>query len=210
MRLRELENMLARRLEAPLPGESAHRRLAPDPVRGGWAPGVVPASARPAAALALIYEDQAGVLRMPLTLRTASLPHHPGQISLPGGAVDAGETIAAAALREAREEIGVEPSRVRLLGALTPVHVLVSNFALNPVLGVSDRRPDFSAHAPEVARIIEIEVARLSDASCLHMGVRLRDGVRVAYPYFDLEEVQVWGATAMVLSELADLLSGCT
>jgi 8-oxo-dGTP pyrophosphatase MutT (NUDIX family) len=208
LRLRELELLLSDRLTRALPGARAHARLVPRPARGGWMPGVVPSTARPAAALALIYEDAGGVLRLPLTLRTTSLPHHPGQISLPGGAVDPGETLEETALREAQEEIGVDPARVRVLGPLTPVHVLVSNFALNPLLGVTDGRPDYSAHAPEVDRIIEIDVDRLADASALQMGMRLRDGVRVAYPYFDLVEVQGWGATAMVLAELSDLIKG--
>lgn len=206
MRLRNLEARLLERLKAPLPGTNAHLRLVPQPPRGGWLPGVVPATARPAAALALIYQDGGGTLRLPLTLRTSTLPHHPGQISLPGGALDPGETIEEAALREANEEIGVDAARVRILGRLSPVHVLVSNFGLNPVLGVTDARPDFTAHAPEVERILEIDVEQLCDASCLQMGVRMRDGKTVSYPYFDLEEVQVWGATAMVLSELGELL----
>ena len=206
MRLRELEIRLADRFGRPLPGASSHMRLVPKPPRGGWRAGVVPESARPAAALALIYPDEAGVLRLPLTLRASSLPHHAGQISLPGGAVDPGETIEQAAVREAQEEVGVDPSAVRPLGRMTPVHVLVSNFALHPVLAVSDRRPDFTAHAPEVDRIIEVGVERLCDSSCLRRGVRLRDGVRVDYPYFELDDVQVWGATAMVLAEIGDML----
>ena len=207
MRLREIEALLIERLRQPLPGPAAHLKLVPKPPRGGWQPGVVPDTVRPAAALALIYQDGEGRLRLPLTLRSSTLPHHAGQISLPGGAIDPGETIEEAALREAQEEIGVDPARVRVLGRLSPVHVLVSNFGLNPVLAVSDARPDFSAHAPEVERIIEIDVEKVCDASCLEMGVRLRDGKTVDYPYFNLDEVQVWGATAMVLAEIGELIN---
>jgi 8-oxo-dGTP pyrophosphatase MutT (NUDIX family) len=206
VRLLEIERLLSERLKNPLPGSTAHLRLVPQPARGGWQPGVVPDTTRPAAALALLYEDAAGTLRLPLTLRTSTLPHHAGQISLPGGAVDAGETIEEAALREAQEEIGIEPGRVRIVGRLTPVHVLVSNFGLYPVLAVADGRPDFSAHAPEVDRILEINVEHLCGTACLRTGVRMRDGSIVNYPYYELEEAQVWGATAMVLAELGELL----
>lgn len=206
MPLRALEAVLADRFRQPLPGTAAHLRLVPQPPRGGWVPGIIPEGVRHAAALALLYADAGGVIRLPLTLRASTLPHHAGQISLPGGALDDGESIEAAALREAEEEIGVDPARVRIIGRLTPVHVLVSNFGLHPVLAVTDGRPDFSAHAPEVDRIIEIDVARLHDEGCLRTGVRMRDGKTINYPYFAIDDLQIWGATAMVLSELAALI----
>ena len=97
-------------------------------------------------------------------MRGRGLARHAGQISLPGGAADPGETLAQAALREASEEIGVDPSSVRVLGELTPVHVIVSGFTLHPVVGVSEQRPDFIAAPHEVEEILEVSLDDLRDA----------------------------------------------
>jgi 8-oxo-dGTP pyrophosphatase MutT (NUDIX family) len=139
-------------------------------------------------------------------VRSSGLARHPGQISLPGGATNPGETLAEAALREAFEEVGVDPAVVRVLGELTPVHVLVSGFTLHPVVGVTDRRPDFQAAPAEVDQILEVSLHDLRDASRIRQGSRVREGVAVEYPYFDLLGHQVWGATAMVLGEFICLL----
>ena len=143
---------------------------------------------------------------MPLTVRASGLARHAGQISLPGGAADEGETLAQAALREASEEIGVDPSSVRVLGALTPVHVIVSGFTLHPIVGVTDARPDFQAAPEEVDEILEVSLDDLRDASRIRVGTRIREGIAVEYPYFDLLGHQVWGATAMVLGEFVCLM----
>ena len=137
-----LEPKLRDRLARTLPGLDAQLRFAPVPPRDGWTPGHLPPDARIAAALLLLYPGEHGI-SLPLTLRASGLRRHAGQISLPGGATDPGETLAQAALREAREEIGIEPAHVRVLGELTPVHVLVSGFTLHPVVGVTDRAPVF-------------------------------------------------------------------
>jgi 8-oxo-dGTP pyrophosphatase MutT (NUDIX family) len=139
-------------------------------------------------------------------VRARGLTRHAGQISLPGGATDPGETLVQAALREASEEIGVDPSSVRVLGQLTPVHVLVSGFTLHPIVGITDRRPDFRAAPDEVEAILEVSLHDLRDASRIRQGTRIREGVAVEYPYFDLLGHQVWGATAMVLGEFICLL----
>ncbi len=201
MPLREIEASLRARLGGTLPGVEAQRRFAPNPARSGWKAGHFPPDARPAAALLLLYPATQGGAALPLTVRASGLARHAGQISLPGGAVDQGETLAEAALREASEEIGVDPALVRVLGELTPVHVIVSGFTLHPVVGVTDVRPAFQAAPGEVDEILEVSLDDLRDASRIRIGTRIREGVAVEYPYFDLLGHQVWGATAMVLGE---------
>lgn len=203
--LRELERTLRVRLAETLPGVEAQMRFAPAPPRAGWVAGHFPEDARVAAALLLIYAGADGPA-VPLTVRASGLARHAGQISLPGGAADAGETLAETALREAREEIGVEPSTVEVLGELTPVHVLVSGFTLHPVVGVTHQRPAFVPAQDEVAEILEVSLDHLRDASRIRRGTRIREGVAIEYPYFDLLGHQVWGATAMVLGEFVCLI----
>lgn len=202
-----LETVLRERLGGTLPGLDAQLRFMPTPPRTGWKPGEFPRDTRAAAGLLLIYPGANGP-SVPLTVRASGLKRHAGQISLPGGATDPGETLTEAALREAREEIGVDPARVRVLGELTPVHVLVSGFTLHPIVGVSDERPSFNPAAHEVEEVLEVSVADLQDASRIRTGFRTREGVAVEYPYFDLLGRQVWGATAMILGEFICLLQG--
>lgn len=200
-----IERSLRVKLAETLPGVEAHLRFAPAPVRGGWQAGHYPEDARTAAALLLIYPGEGGPF-VPLTVRASGLARHAGQVSLPGGAADPGETLAETALREASEEIGLDPRTVRILGELTPVYVLVSGFTLHPVVGVTDVRPDFTPAPDEVEEIVEVSLAKLRDASHIRRGTRLREGVAIEYPYFDLAGHQVWGATAMVLGEFICLI----
>ena len=191
---------LAARLSEPLPGTDAQLLMAPRP-RTGWRPQSLPEDARAAAALILLYpvDDEA---TLPLIVRSTHLARHSGQVSLPGGAVEPGEAVAAAALREAHEEIGVDPAMVRVLGELTPLHIPVSGFLLHPVVGVCDTRPVFRPDDHEVARIVEVPLARLASRECVRLRIRTHEGRDYEVPYFALEGEQVWGATAMVLSEL--------
>ena len=205
MHLHTVEQLLRERLAGTLPGLEAQLRFAPSPPREGWRAGHFPEDARLAAGLVLVYPAD-GAVALPLTVRSSGLARHAGQISLPGGATDPGETLAQAALREASEEIGVDPGAVEVLGELTPVHVLVSGFTLHPIVGVARERPDFVAAPGEVDEILEVSLDDLRDASRIRRGTRIREGMAVEYPYFDLLGHQVWGATAMVLGEFICLL----
>ena len=203
--LTELEALLRERLAGTLPGLDAQLRFMPTPPRTGWKPGEFPSDARLAAGLLLLYPGARGA-SIALTVRASGLSRHAGQVSLPGGATDPGETLAQAALREAHEEIGVDPARIRILGELTPVHVIVSGFTLHPVVGITDERPSFKPAAHEVETVVEVSVEDLKDASSIRQGSRTREGMAIEYPYFDLMGHQVWGATAMILGEFICLL----
>jgi 8-oxo-dGTP pyrophosphatase MutT (NUDIX family) len=189
---------------ARLPGVEAQLWMAPQP-RGGWKPGFAPDQAKPAAALLLLFPVDDGAVVV-LTKRSPDLPNHASQVSLPGGAVDPGESIEDAALREAQEEVGLARADVRLVGRLTPLHIPVSGFVLHTVVGVALSRPVMRPEPGEVERIIEAPVGHLLDTRRHHRVNRARDGFEFDMPYFDLDGEQVWGATAMVLAEFAALL----
>ena len=127
-------------------------------------------------------------------------------MSLPGGATEPGESYEQTALREAHEEIGLAPDGVRTLGSLTPVDIHVSGFRLHPIVGATDRRPSLLAADGEVARILDIRVAELCDPSRLSSISLSREGRTVVAPSFRVADVDIWGATAMVLAEFLVLL----
>ena len=200
---------LRRRLASPLPGLEAQLRMAPRP-RPGWDPRGVPDGLRPAAALVLVY-PHAGEWHVPLTVRGSWMRQHTGQVSLPGGRVDPGETIEQAALREADEEVGVPPSDVELLGRLTPLHIPVSGHLLHPVVGMMPVRPDFRLAATEVERLLEVPLARLRAPEAVRHEQMMRERpprVLMDVPYFAVDGAKVWGATAMVLAEFLAVVEG--
>jgi 8-oxo-dGTP pyrophosphatase MutT (NUDIX family) len=202
--LAELEARLRLALARELPGPQAQVRMAPRP-RPGWRARELPDGTREAAGLLLLYpfEGQPCVL---LTVRAGVLARHGGQVSLPGGVIEPGETVADAAVREAVEEVAVDPREVRIVGALTPLHIPVSGFTLHPEVAVTDRRPEFRHAAEEVARILEVPLQYLVDGSRVRVGRHTRGGVDYDIPYFDVHGEQVWGATAMILAEFLSIL----
>jgi len=200
----DLERRLLVALASPLPGPGAQLRMAPTP-RPGWRPGDLPPGLRDAAALVLLFPRRA-IPHLLLTVRSHHLPHHAGQVSLPGGEVEPGETIEAAALREAHEEVGVQPASIRVLGRLSPIHIPVSGYALHPVVGLAMVEGSWAPHAVEVARVLEAPLSDFLDAARLRVENRLVGGRQYTVPFFEIDGEEVWGATAMVVAELLALV----
>jgi 8-oxo-dGTP pyrophosphatase MutT (NUDIX family) len=194
----QLETALA----AQLPGAAAHARFVP---RARTPATFDPSRVRDAAGLLLLFPlaDRAHLI---LTVRADTLGRHGGQISLPGGVIDPGETVEGAALREAHEEVGLDAGQVRVLGALTPLDIPVSGFRLHPIVAAMRHRPSLVPSAGEVARIVEIGVHELADPASLATVPRVRDGRSLLVPAFATGGVEIWGATAMVLAEFLTLL----
>jgi 8-oxo-dGTP pyrophosphatase MutT (NUDIX family) len=168
--------------------------------------GPAPLDAKAAAVLLLCYPRE-GVWHIPLTVRPETMAEHAGQVSLPGGVIEPGESSAACALREYEEELGAPRERLELVGQLTPILVFVSNFHVTPWVAAAGEPPAFSPSAAEVAEVIELPLAALFDQARVGSHLITRRALRFRAPHWAIAGREVWGATSMILAELAAVLA---
>ncbi len=200
----ELPRLLRQRMQHPLPTCDARRRYEPSLSFGRhFAPP--PASARPAAVIALLYPGD-GDWHIPFTLRPPTMADHAGQISFPGGMIEAGETSDQAALRELEEELGVGADGIELLGQLTPLNLFVTNFAVTPWLAILERRPQLIPCEREVAEVLEVPMTSLLDPTNTATHDRQHQALQFKVPHFQWQHHRIWGATAMMLGELVEVV----
>lgn len=174
----------------------------------------VDVGARPAAVLVALFEEE-DEARVVLTVRSSHLRAHGGEVAFPGGRVDAGETNEQAALREAYEEVHLDPTSVDLVGFLTPMPTVSSNTLMTPVVATLERRPTLIAAPDEVERIFDVSLTELvADGAFTEEwwsvpgrpGAADQPGAEFPVWFFRTDDEVIWGATARVLTELLCLV----
>lgn len=191
-------------LSAPLPGRAAQHRMAPRPRSGDYS-DTARQETRQGGVLALLYPID-GRIHLALILRPTYSGVHSGQVGFPGGGREENDAdLAETALREAHEEVGIDPAQVLVLGQLTPIYVFASNYLVQPVVGWTAQRPSFHPDPYEVALLIEASLDELMDDGNRRDETWQLRGRSVEVPYYLIQGQTIWGATAMMLSELLSL-----
>ena len=153
--------------------------------------------------------EQEGALHLLYSKRSEALPHHRGQVAFPGGrhvtGIDA--SLLATALRETEEEIGVDPCHVDVLGPLTPIHTLSSNFVINPFVGVIPHPYPFRLDPREVSAIFSVPLAVLLDPATMAEEQWILEGHAVPIETYRHAGHVIWGATQRITATLLDLLA---
>ncbi|MHB8054225.1 MAG: NUDIX hydrolase [Candidatus Aminicenantales bacterium] len=199
-------NDLDARLHRPLPGLAAQLRMMPVPPPPGQKTYTeVGDDCLHGAVLILLYPRN-GQTHLVFIRRPLTVVHHKGQIAFPGGHVEDGETPAEAAVREAREEIGVNPGALRILGALTPLYIPPSGYCIYPFVAVTDVPPAFIPQPGEVDEIIEASLADILDERAVRRETWAFEIGPRQVPFYAVGPHKIWGATAMVLSEFLEIL----
>lgn len=200
-----VKTYLKEALAGILPGEEAHRKLLP-PGRRLKTFDHEKAIVRQSSVLILLFQEN-GHLYICLTRRPSTMKHHPGQISFPGGKVEKEDLSAEiTALREAREEVGIDPESVEILGKLSDLYVEVSQFSIQPFLGWTNERPFFVLNTDEVEELILLPVDELVRNEVIAETELETVTGWLKIKFYPFDGKVIWGATAMILSELIEIL----
>lgn len=201
----EFKEKLRVELASDLPGELAHSMMMPtvrdDNMR-------MPAGLPPpmkSAVLVLFYPDEHGHINFPLIQRPTYNGAHSAQVSFPGGKEESTDkNLTHTALREAQEEVGIIPEKVEIIGKMTDLFIWVSNYMVTPVVGFVNEEPPFQKDDQEVEAIIKADLYDIINPEKRKEGTIIARGkYKIQTPYFDIDNRIVWGATAMMLSELS-------
>lgn len=197
---------LSKRLQEPLPGRIAQEIMAPKPINERRFQEDPNNPARPGGVMVLLYPDNDEIY-LPLTKRPVYAGAHSGQVSFPGGKVEKMDRdIVHTALRETEEEIGVANDEIEIIGKLSELFIVASNFKVYPSVGVLKSKPEFIPDPREVTHVLTPSLTELRDLDKRSTKTMHFPPYSIESPYFDVEGEVVWGATAMIISELIHLV----
>ena len=202
--INKIAEQIKERLKKPLPGNEAHLTTRIKTKSEVTFPNTQE-TARPAAVLILLFpfEDE---IQFFLTKRTEDVEHHKGQISLPGGIRENNESLNETALRETKEEVGIDSTKIIISGSLTPFFIPVTGYIVHPFIGWCKEKPSTKIHDVEVNQLFSVSITELMDEKTLKAekwNIREYDAI---VPYYNFEKCKVWGATAAILSEFKSIL----
>jgi 8-oxo-dGTP pyrophosphatase MutT (NUDIX family) len=206
MEFNKVVHFLKQRLLQPLPGEEAHKIMSP-PIRKPLN-YYMSLKAEHKASSVLMLLHPSGKNAHLLFIQRTDGKHHSGQIAFPGGKVEENETAEQAALREANEETGINSEEVIVIGAISQLFIPVSNFLVSPFIGYCKSMPDTRINPNEVKGIFSIPLKLFFEKGVVKRK-EFKSGTGTAFiaPYFDVEGLHIWGATAMMISELREIIA---
>jgi 8-oxo-dGTP pyrophosphatase MutT (NUDIX family) len=208
MTFETFKNLIPKIKKMSVPGESSHFIMAPEVrIKALNHLKIEERNPRNAAVMMFFYPKDT-IIHFVLILRPEYEGVHSGQIALPGGKVEMYDVnYIETALRETYEEVGIQPNTVTVIKSLTKVYIPPSNFWVHPFLGFSERRPNFVRQKEEVAKVIEVPLTELlNEDNVVLKKITTSYAKNIEVPSFELNGYTVWGATAMMLSELKMLL----
>ena len=205
--LKELEVLLGDRL----PGMAAQLKMAPEFRKEELLHRDDVQHTKKSAVLLLLnpFSDELSII---LTKRSSSLKVHRGQVSLPGGRVDTeDENEIATALRETEEEIGIPINNIEVIGQLSNLFIPPTHFDVMPIVGVLKEKPIYKINPDEVEVVVDVPLSQLLDKKNVKRKVfyKSSSGSERTAPYYDVMGLEIWGATAMILSEFEELVRKC-
>ncbi len=199
---------LRQRLQQPLPGEAAQFKMAPErriTMKEFYA--AKHPDPRLSAVLICFFPDRENICTW-LMLRPEEQGAHSGQVSFPGGRFEDGDIdLQNTALREANEEIGIDRNKIEVIGALTSLYIPVSNNLVKPFVGFVQEKQPVQKNEVEVKAIIETDIRLIMNPSIKSSATfNGQHNAKINAPYYNINGHKVWGATAMILSELESII----